>query len=262
MPYAYSEHIYKPNAVVVLRKPEALLFAREKFPEARLYLWLHDLVDEDYAVEILCACKQTNAFIITVSDFHKDHVAQAIQHKSTPLRIYNPVDDGLIPDETPVNKNKLVFFSSPHKGLVDTLQYHQAMRTLISTDIELYVSNPGYLDTNKPSIDGVHWLGALPHHEAIKHVREALCVFYINQVFPETFGLVLAEANAVGTPVLTPNIGAASEILYHPAEILTGLDKIEPTLRSWYDGNRPIVRGKSEYRLSNVIKSWIKQVVK
>jgi glycosyltransferase involved in cell wall biosynthesis len=51
-------------------------------------------------------------------------------------------------------------------------------------------------------------------------MRSALCVFYPNFVLPETFGLVFAEANAVGTPVLTHDCGAAAEVLAAHEQLL------------------------------------------
>jgi glycosyltransferase involved in cell wall biosynthesis len=60
----------------------------------------------------------------------------------------------------------------------------------------------------------------LPHARILAEVRTALCVFYPNFVLPETFGLVLAEAQAVGTPVLTHDCGAVREILADPSQIL------------------------------------------
>src|SRR5581483_2147599 len=45
-------------------------------------------------------------------------------------------------------------------------------------------------------------------------------VFYPKFVLPETFGLVFAEASAVGTPVLTHDCGAAAEVLADPRQVL------------------------------------------
>ena len=69
--------------------------------------------------------------------------------------------------------------------------------------------------------------------------------------------MVFAEANAVGTPVLTYNVGAASEVLngsfqlVEPGNEQAFLDK----LMEWHQ-NRPQVSAKEEFRLKNIIKKW------
>ena len=56
-------------------------------------------------------------------------------------------------------------------------------------------------------------------------MQQALGVFHINTRYPETFGCIHAEANAVGTPVITLDIGANREVIHPVAEqVLT-----EPT---------------------------------
>lgn len=45
-------------------------------------------------------------------------------------------------------------------------------------------------------------LGSMPQHFILQHLRKALSVFYMQRKRAETFELVSAQANAVGTPVL------------------------------------------------------------
>ena len=117
-------------------------------------------------------------------------------------RIYNPVDDGIVPDGASVDPAKLVFFSSPNKGLRFTLDAFRALRRRMP-ELRLCVGNPGYKSFAAREIDGVEWLGSLPHARVLTEARSALCTFSANFVIPETFGLVFAESCAVGTPVLT-----------------------------------------------------------
>jgi glycosyltransferase involved in cell wall biosynthesis len=133
--------------------------------------------------------------------------------------LYNPVADELAPDGTPVDRNKLVFFSSPNKGLSFTLDAFRALRRRIP-DLYLRIGNPGYKPGRPADIEGVEWLGALPQARMHAEVRSALCTFVPNFVIPETFGLVFAESRAVGTPVLTADCGAAAEVLGDPQQVL------------------------------------------
>lgn len=247
--------------VVLLRKVEELPKMREMFPNAKLHLWLHDLCGReliDHADKLVAA----EATIICVSDFHLNQCKDILRQAGplpgvTVKRVYNPIEEDLQPDATVVDPNKLVFFSSPHKGIAWTLQVFQYLRN-VAPEMRLYVANPGYFTPEYPKPEGVVDLGPLPHHEVIKHVRSALCTFYLNNVFPETFGLVLAESNAVGTPVITAPIGAAREVLYHPSELLDVRDyrAVIQRVLAWRSGVRPRVRGKKEFRMDAVASAW------
>jgi len=245
-----AANMRRPDAVVVLRDPEALLPARRQFPEARLYLWLHDFGSAEFVQAILKHCKDTNAEPIAVSRWHASHISEDEESNKLlrPRVIYNPIDDTLPSAASAFDKNRLVFFSSPKKGLAQTLQLFEQARARINPAFKLFLMNPGY---DKPT------LAAYPHAKAIGHVRGALCVFFPNTAIPETFGLVFAEANAVGTPVLTVDIGAAREVLYDSAEVCSRLDEVLPRLEGWYKGARPTVKHKPEFLTSNVVRSWL-----
>lgn len=93
--------------------------------------------------------------------------------------------------------------------------------------MRLCVGSPGYKSFRDAGVrgpaaetSGIEWLGPLPHARAVAEMRSALCVFYPNFVLPETFGLVFAEASAVGTPVLTHDCGAAAEVLADREQLL------------------------------------------
>jgi glycosyltransferase involved in cell wall biosynthesis len=251
---------FNPTHIVVLRSPLALPALREAFPDAKIYLWCHDLTTPDLARHS-DLFEQLKVTLITVSDFHKQQTIESLrsmgyagQYKVK--RIYNPIDDDLRRDETPVDKNKLVFFSSPHKGLEKTLKVFEAARRF-NPEFRLFVANPGYLPTPEIGCDGVINLGPLSQSHALRYVRGALCVLYPNDVFPETFGLVFAEANAVGTPVLAHHLGAAKEVLDHQDQI-TGrsIQECVEKLMHWHKGYRPCVVANPEFRLANVIRQW------
>jgi glycosyltransferase involved in cell wall biosynthesis len=160
--------------------------------------------------------------------------------------------------------------------------------------MQLRVASPGYKSLRRAHIEsveggiaGVQWLGSLPQSEIHAEVRAALCVFYLNFVLPETFGLVLAEAKALGTPVLTHACGAAVEVLgdggialpvpasarlYEKAasSVPTSLRRFvaplgerlglfEPyveQVRAWRNGARPVTGPDARFRLSRVTARW------
>ena len=215
--------------VIVLRESRALRAVRKLYPRARYYLWVHDRIGPGSKrgrrlVANARLLSDLEVTIICVSDFQRRNVEAALRNVANRERIrtrtiYNPVDDALRPNGAPVDPSKLIFFSSPNKGLAYTLNAFQALRRRMP-DLRLQVANPGYKRCCPVDIDGVEWLGPLPHERILMEVRTALCTFCPNFVIPETFGLVLAESKAVGTPVLTHACGAAEEVLADPRQTL------------------------------------------
>lgn len=257
---------YNPTHVIVLRAPMALYQARKQFPSAKLYFWAHDIFGGAGWDKGFQAMVDTQAVPILVSEWHKmqmyDFMARVQFRGQVPARrIYNPIADDLQPDETPVDDNKLVFFSSPHKGLEHTLKVFERFRDFEELrDMKLYIANPGYFaDRNTEGLRNVINLGSLPHNQVIAHVRSALCVFHLNSVFPETCGIVHMEADAVATPFLSSRLGATPEIADHRAELcdVTDTKTVIDRIISWKKYGRPKVRGRPAFRLSMVIRDWL-----
>jgi glycosyltransferase involved in cell wall biosynthesis len=285
-----------PTHLVVLRDPAAALVIGGRYPRAHKMLWLHDLAGpgNDRGKHLLAYGPQLAAAGITVvcvSDYHANQVRanfMSLPATARPqvVRIYNPVDvSGAGGEPMAVDPNKLVFFSSPHKGLDHALTVFSQLRSK-DRALRLYIANPGYFPSITKQWPGVVNLGAVPHHVILRHVKSALCTFYPNFIYPETFGLVLGESNALGTPVLTHGIGAAAEVLNGDGQVLAIrrgrrfayrvfrrwpvlrpageaalalLGWHEPyreRIRSWQEGNRPHVSGRPEFSIANVVASW------
>lgn len=263
---AFGENMaFDPTHIIVLRAPMALYQTRKQWPNAKLYLWAHDIFAGPGWADGFKALVETQTVPVVVSDWHKAQMYDAMRqlncgHLSIPSRrIYNPIDDDLAPDDTKYDVNKLVFFSSPHKGLAHTLKVFERFQDFDELkDMKLYIANPGYFADHQTEQKNVINLGAIPHHEVISHVRSALSVFHLNGVFPETFGLVHAEANAVGTPFLAGSSGAVPETADHPAELIhdvANTKKIIDRIQDWR-GGRPRVRGNGNFRLSKIVREW------
>lgn len=270
--YAVSQHVtYRPlspnllsqswDHIVCLRTGRQVPWLRMKHPGTPLYVWLHDLPGVGLREEVL-GLAQCKAVLIAVSDYHKTIVQATFANIPLPplvTRIYNPVDDALAPATLEHDPTRMVFFSSPHKGLEEALSLFGCVRRAIP-GMRLSIANPGYFRFNlKKPLEGVEVLGSLPHHLVMHRVKRALCVFHPNHVFPETFGLVNAEALAVGTPVLAHALGATPEIL---GDTCPTIDTRRPevvidTIAKWRE-NRPMVIGNKEFKMSNVLKHWLK----
>jgi len=267
------------DVCIIMRKIKQLNFFIKLFKKSRILLWAHDFLPVKsifYNNKII----KNSCRVIAVSLTHQGHCAASIRNEFKRISsknswvkpadwpvsfVYNPVSDSLKPDDTPVDFNKLVFFSSPHKGLPQVLEHFQAAREKIPT-LRILIANPGYRSQagkKAPKLEqqlkmpGVELIGCLPQHEIIQHVRSALCVFYPQSVFPETFGLVYAEANAVGTPVLAHDFGSASELLDQSQLVDAKNQKqVVDKLIAWHQGARPVVQLDIKFRLSKVVEQW------
>jgi glycosyltransferase involved in cell wall biosynthesis len=282
--------------VILNRDSRALPRVRELFPDAKTYLWVHDQLrpDSKRGRRLASAAQQLrdgSVTIICVSDTQRRGVEATIQKIGVAdvvraVTIYNPVNDDLVPDGSPFDERKLVFFSSPNKGLAFTLDAFRALRRRMP-DLRLRVGNPGYKSRRPAAIDGVDYLGPQPQQRIHEEVRSALCTFFPNFVIPETFGLVFAESKAVGTPVLTCDCGAAAEVVGDPQQVLpvtfgqrayeTTFGSLSPAwrggpariadslglfdsyierIRSWRMGGRPVTSPDPRFCLTAVASQW------
>ena len=282
--------------VVLNRDSRALPLVRELFPSAQVYLWVHDQLNPGSKrarrlASTAALLRERRVRVVCVSDSQRRGVQATLEQVGVAdavcaLTIYNPVDDLLTPDGTPVDAASLVFFSSPNKGLQFTLDAFVALRRAMP-DLRLRVGNPGYKADHAARLPGVEYLGPLPQARVHAEVRGALCTFFPNFVIPETFGLVFAESHALGTPVLTVDCGAAREILGNPEEVLplrsayrayerlvaplpralrdvparlaarAGLfDAFVERIRAWRSGRRPRAAPDPRFLLSTVSERW------
>ncbi len=282
--------------VILNRDSRALPRIRDLYPDAKTYLWVHDQLNpgskrgrrlastaqhlRDLAVTVICVSDtQRRGVEATLRQIRVDDRTHA-------LTLYNPVIDELVPDGTAVDERKLVFFSSPNKGLAFTLDVFRALHRRMP-DLRLQVGNPGYKIRKSAVIEGVEYLGPQPQERIHTEVRSALCTFFPNFVLPETFGLVFAESKAVGTPILTCDAGAAAEIVGDPRQVLpvtpaqrayeTTFHSFSPRwrlgparvadnlglfdayierIRAWRSGGRPAPAPDPRFRLTAVANQW------
>ena len=294
--YRTLQRISGIASVIVNRDSRALPLVRERYPGARVYLWLHDQLNPGsrrarWLASSATTLRGMSVTAVCVSDTQRRGVEATLRdiglgERVRALTIYNPVDDTLAPDGTPVDERKLIFFSSPNKGLLFTLDAFGALKQRMP-DLRLVVGNPGYKPIRGARRPGVELLGAQPQARIHAEVRSALCTFVPNFVIPETFGLVFAESRALGTPVLTHDCGAALEIVADPRQVLpltaahrlyeravgtlplpwrrlparlasvAGLfDAYVERIHAWRNGERPLTGPDPRFRLSTVIEQW------
>ena len=258
LPFALAFTPCAAASFVVINAWKVACKLRKVHPFARICLWLH-INPGRHNRAMGQALAAAGIGVVCVSGSHAAHLRAFLG--DTPLRIehiYNPIDDDLCPDATLRDPNRLLFASSAHKGLAQVFAQFRAARAVLP-DLTLAVADPGYLAWDVgPVPEGVTFLGKLPHDALIAEMRRAFCLFYPQTTFAETFGLVLAEANAVGTPVLVHHpLGANAEVVGDPGQLVDGHDpaKILARLLEWRC-NPVSGRAKADFRLTVVAQQW------
>ncbi|HKB60738.1 MAG TPA: hypothetical protein VKC56_11925 [Gallionellaceae bacterium] len=256
----------EPTHIVVIRTPLYVQNLRARFPHAKICLWSHDMFIGPEWLEPFRHILASRIVPVCVSAWHRQQMVElaaslGVQQPMPARFIYNPVDDDLAPDGTPCENEKLVFFSSPHKGLENTLRVFGEFKEIPALrDMKLYIANPGYVDDQDTrAIPNVVNLGKLSHYQAMRHVRSSFAVLHLNNARAETFGLVHAEANAVGVPFLNSRMGATPEICPDPRQFVdvADVESVSGRLMDWRANGRPEVQVNPAFRRHRVVDAWI-----
>ena len=257
LPMGWKETI-AADAIIVINSWKAAVACRSANPDARIYLWVHN-VPGRHNRKMGRALRRAGVEIICVSNSHARNLAEFLGDEAPAIgHIYNPVPDELAPRGLTHDPDLLIFASAPHKGLREVYRAFSTLRTTLPS-LRLAVANPGYMAWDAgPVPNGVEILGRKPKERLWRSMEQALCLFYPQTSFAETFGIVLAEANAVGCPVLVhKGLGANDEVPSSAEQVIdcTDPDLLLRTVRAWRE-RRPVVSVRPEFRLSAVADEW------
>lgn len=266
IPYRHKSDLLDQTdieSVVVVRSHKILPRLRRQFPDARLFLWMHCLPGRRLR-GLARICADTDTMLVAVSDFHRRAMRRFLAQQDPEaagrlrmIRIHNPLAPGLVPDGSAWDPDKLLFLSSPRKGLEQVLDVFSMLKRRCPS-MRLCIANPGYANWRVPRSDGVFLLGTLPHREVLRHLRDSLCLFQPQYAVPEIFALVFAEANAVGTPVLAHPQGAAPEIVGDDGQLRDCrlLREVCNTVLDWRAGKRPVPDSMQRFAIDRVAADW------
>jgi glycosyltransferase involved in cell wall biosynthesis len=238
-----------PDVVIHFRSSHEMPVWESLYPSARHIMWTQDIVTPDVALSL------RGREIICLTQWHQQQISEACAYfKILPKaihQIYNPVEiDGNRYDKVP---GRLGFFSSPHKGLDQVVS---AFKQVGRLGRELFIANPGYVPDSQHHGANITNLGQLPHYKVMEELSRCEVLFYPQTVFPETMGIVLAEANAMGVPVLAHDFGAAKEVVRYGAVVdCTKPDNVKDALEALL-----CLQHKAEldprFKLENVMAKW------
>ena len=161
------------------------------------------------------------AHIAAISRFVQETLLQDGWHKSRVGLVYNPVKTPKGINPLPDSPNNLLVVATrlvPLKGIECALQ---ALAPLREMDWSLWICGDGPLRKALESLaasldisDRVTFRGSVPHEELMRIFASAKALLQTN-LGPEGFGLSVAEASAVGAPVVAFRIPALDELIEH-----------------------------------------------
>lgn len=245
-----------PDVVIHFRTSELMQDMRAEFPNARHIMWAQDFFAR--VNDLLCLEGEE---VIVLSNAHKLNLLQACEKfKVSPKAIHvipNPVE--VDAQRQPKAGKRLGFFSSPHKGLGQVIEHFTALSKAYE-GLNMVYANPGYIPSLDAAGASITNLGMLRHSRVLEEMSKCDMLFYPQTVFPETFGIVLAEANAMGVPVLAHDFGAASEVLSQKGNIVVDCNNfatIEQSVLTLLH-NKPIVNLDLRFEMQTVADMWRK----
>lgn len=274
-----TQKLFIPDIIIIIRKYKLLKDYSLIYPNAKLFVWVHNFQNYDILGRRHWIAK-TNAQVICVSQCHENHINTILngylswlfrlltfQFKKVNISyIYNIIDSDFVQTNTPIDPDKLLFFSTVNKGLKEVLVNFKELLHK-SPSFKLYIAGSTVeqleehdIDKNLIHSDSIIVLGKIPKNEIVLHLQNSFCVFYPQSVHPETFGLIYIEANCCGTPVLAHSFGSTSEVIGN-AEQLVNANKPNEVINKildWKSNGRPKVFCQNKFQLNNVIERWKK----
>lgn len=167
--------------------------------------------------------------------------------------VYNGIDVQLYPFQERAGED-LVFLGRihPDKGLHLALEVaRKSGRRLLIGGI---IQDRGYYEEHVAHlIDGhkVVYLGALDVAQKNEMFAQAYALLHLNTI-PERFGLVLAEANCAGIPVIAMDLGSPREVIEHGQTgfLVGSVDEAVSALQRIPEIDRRACRRRVEQRFS------------
>ena len=149
-----------------------------------------------------------DAYYVSISDSDRD---PGLPYLAT---VYNGIDlSNLTFRETP--GDKLVHYGRIHNDKGTHLAIEVAKKCGMDLIIAGIIQDQGYFDNLiKPYINNssIQYIGPVNPVQRDALLKESYAVIHLNLI-PERFGLVMAESNAAGVPVIAMDLGSCREVI-------------------------------------------------
>jgi len=153
--------------------------------------------------------KYRNGYFVSISDSDR---APGLNYLAT---VYNGIDLDLYPLQEK-GGDDLIFLGRIHPDKGVHLAIEVAHRSGLPLVIAGIIQDEGYFrEQVKPHLDGqIRYIGPVDVAGKNELFSRARALLHLNTI-PERFGLVLAEANAAGVPVIAMDLGSCREVIRH-----------------------------------------------
>ena len=154
--------------------------------------------------------KYRDGYFVSISDSDR---APGLNYLAT---VYNGIDLALYPQRK-CGGEELIFIGRIHPDKGVHLAIETARRSGRRLLIAGIVQDASYFrDEIQPHLDDkqIRFVGAVDVEEKNALFARAFALLHLNTI-PERFGLVLAEANAAGVPVIAMDLGSCREVIEH-----------------------------------------------
>ena len=149
-----------------------------------------------------------DTYYVSISDSDRD---ADLPYLAT---VYNGIDlSNLTFRETP--GNKLVHYGRIHNDKGTHLAIEVAKKAGMDLIIAGIIQDQSYFDTLiKPhlNLSSIQFIGPVDPVQRDALLKEAYAVLHLNLI-PERFGLVMAESNAAGVPIIAMDLGSCREVI-------------------------------------------------
>jgi glycosyltransferase involved in cell wall biosynthesis len=152
--------------------------------------------------------KYRDGYFVSISDSDR---APGLNYLAT---VYNGIDLALYP-LNPSRGEDLVFLGRIHPDKGVHLAIEVAHRSGVPLLIAGIIQDKEYFQQQvEPYLDGrrIRYVGAVDVDGKNELFAQARALLHLNTI-PERFGLVLAEANAAGVPVIAMDLGSCREVI-------------------------------------------------
>lgn len=199
--------------------------------------------------------KYRDSYFVSVSDSDR---APGLNYLAT---VYNGIDVSLYPFQETTGGD-LVFLGRIHPDKGVHLAIEVARQSGLPLTIAGIIQDEAYFSTQvQPYLDGkqVRYIGPVDVPGKCELFSKARALLHLNTM-PERFGLVLAEANACGVPVIAMDLGSCREVIKdgETGFLVSDLTQAVQSVRRISEINRRVCRQRiiDNFSVETMVKAY------